>query len=107
MSRIQKNPSLCDTTEKRSFKAVLIVPSLQCLALVVDGTIASCRYPSHRFKRDTDILPRLEFVHSAGTTAVGLATGKNQSELKMSPQPKDVSLDKPHYMRSQDTTNYS
>ncbi|CAQ03269.1 NYN domain-containing protein [Clavibacter sepedonicus] len=74
---------------------------------VVQASIESAADTLIVSTRDTDILPALELVQSTGNTALELATWKGQSELKMSPQPKSVSLDKPFYMRSRDTANYS
>jgi uncharacterized LabA/DUF88 family protein len=57
--------------------------------------------------RDTDVVPALELVQNDSDSTVELANWHGQSELKLSPQPDAVRLDKSAFQRSRDTYNYA
>lgn len=57
--------------------------------------------------RDTDAIPALELISAQTDVRVELANWKGQSELKLTPQPPAVYLDKSEYNRSRDTFNYA
>lgn len=56
--------------------------------------------------RDTDVIPALELVQSSTQSRVELVYWAGTSDLKLSPQPKFVSLNQSAYNRSRDTNNY-
>lgn len=57
--------------------------------------------------RDTDIVPALELVQGTEAVTLELATWRGQSELKLAPQPRGVSLDRSSYLKSRDTASYA